>query len=462
MGTNDQPGNQGQGSQSFSLAEAVIASIALRDLYGIRRLYPDALPVGDAREIHRLLVEHLSTGLSDSRFDAIRENLYSEPCFDEPLTEGKLSLIFGVLVAHCPNVQIVGESEKAIAESIDQGVKWCHDRCSLRLQGLLQQMFEIKIYDCRIPSSKDEPTFSDTRRSLQLLRSYWELSRSVILHQMDALVGFQPHPLLRLLVNLRSRIESYFDRLSNLEGVEQARESVGLLMDITMSGQPDDLSADPESTREQVQIVDNFLETTRLRSGSKTFPITSEEEVFLKQAEKSIEKYHKRVRTAGSRMIENASMRVDQHSGEDVDVAYCHVITREGKRAASKAQYERLVDARDEYDMFIDGMTQKASCRHDKQKPRAEKLTPKELGILSDFIQAGKPIRPYNTKTGKGCASISSACRLFVGARKKVDVKLGRYRYRSFRLHKNCGDSKLNAHEFTPPDGFLYCLIPPA
>lgn len=462
MELNDQRGDQGQGSQKFVLAEAVIASLALRDLYGIRRLYPDALSVDDAMEIHQLLVEHLNTALGDSRFDAIRENLYCEPCFDDSHSEGKLSLVFAALVAHCPSVQVVGASEKAIAESIDQSVKWCHESCSQKLRDLLQQLFEIKIFDCRIPSPKGEPTFSDKRRSLQLLRSYWGLCRSAILHQIDALVGFQPHPLLRLLVNLCSRIESHFDRLNDLEGAEEAKESVRVLMETVMGGEPDDLSAVPEWTHGQMQIVDQFLETTRLRSGSKKFPITNEEDAFLKQAEEAIEEYHKRVRTAGSRMMEKASIRANQRSEERVDGAYCHVITREGKRAANKVQYEKLVNARDEYDMFIDGMTLRASCRDGKQKPLTEKLTPKELGILSDFIQAGKPMRPYNTKTGKGCASSSSAYRLFEGARRKVDVKLGRYVYRTFRLHKNPSDRKLNAHEFAPPEDLVYCLILPA
>lgn len=462
MEANDKSINKEDGSQLVSLAEAVIASLALRDLYGIRRLYPDALAIGDAKEIHRLLVEHLNAGLGDSRFASFRENLYREPSFDDPLTEQNLSLIFAVLVAHCPNVQIVGESEKAIAESIDQGVKWSNERCSRKLQDLLQQLFEIKIYDCRIPSPKDEPIFSDVRRSLQLLRSYWELCRSVILHQMDAVVGFYPHPLLRLLANLRSRMDSYFGRLNELEGVERANESSGVLIDIVMSGEPDDLSAAPEWTREQVQIVDNFLESARLRSGSKIFPLTSEEDFFFKQTEKAIEEYHKRVRTVGSRVIEKASMQADQPSGEGVNGNYCRVITREGTRSANKAQYEKLLEGRNKYDMFIDGFTREAICRDAKCKPRMAKLSPKEKGILADYIEAAKPLCPRSTKTGRVCASASAASRLFVEARRKADLKLSRYKYRAFRLHKDSADPNLNAHEFAPPDDLIYCLILPA
>lgn len=141
---------------------------------------------------------------------------------------------------------------------------------------------------------------------------------------------------------------------------------------------------------------------------------------------------------------------------------YCRVISKDGTHSLNKSRYQALLKARNKYDMFIDGMTRETSCRDGMGNSQAAKLTPKELGIVVDVIMAGKPMRPYNTKTGNNCSSSSSACRLFVEARKKVDVKLGRYRYRAFRLHKDSSDSKLNAHEFTPPDGFVYCLILPA
>jgi len=335
MEVTDRLRDQEHGGPPFSLAEAVITSLSLRDLYGIRRLYPNALSVDDAKEIHRLLVEHLNAALGDPRFHVIRDSLYCEPCFEDSLMEGKLSLIFATLVVQCPNVQTMGDSEKAIAESIDQGVTWCHERCSQKIQDLLLQLFEIKNHDCIIPSPKDDPSLTDTPRS-------------------------------------------------------------------------------------------------------------------------------PRLRTSGFRKIENASVRTNQLSGEGIDGVYCVVITREGTHFANKARYEKLVNAIDECDMFIDGMTRRVSCRDGEQKPRTEKLTPKELGILSDFIRVGKPMRPYDTKTGNGCASSSSAYRMFEKARRKVDLKLGRYVYRTFRLHKNPSDRKLNAHEFAPPDDLVYCLILPA
>jgi len=67
MEVTDRLRDQEHGGPPFSLAEAVITSLSLRDLYGIRRLYPNALSVDDAKEIHRLLVEHLNAALGDPR-----------------------------------------------------------------------------------------------------------------------------------------------------------------------------------------------------------------------------------------------------------------------------------------------------------------------------------------------------------------------------------------------------------
>jgi len=147
--------------------------------------------------------------------------------------------------------------------------------------------------------------------------------------------------------------------------------------------------------------------------------------------------------------------------GKAQEDTYCRVITRAGTRRLGKVQYNELVKERDGYDLFIDGITREASCRHGKGTPRTATLTPKELGILGDYIQGAKPMRPHHTKTGSHCLSGASACKLFEEARRKVDVKLGRYTYRAFRLHKNPTDRQLKSYEFAPSHDLTYCLILP-
>lgn len=142
-------------------------------------------------------------------------------------------------------------------------------------------------------------------------------------------------------------------------------------------------------------------------------------------------------------------------------VAYCRVRTGRDTRYATKAAYEGLLQDRDRYDLFIDGMTREAHGRDGAGRSRCAKLTVRELGLLAEYIEAARPMRPRATKTGARCLSDLAAVKLFEKARAKVDVKLGRYEYRAFRLHRNPAERSLKAYEFAPPKAFRYCLILP-
>ncbi len=146
---------------------------------------------------------------------------------------------------------------------------------------------------------------------------------------------------------------------------------------------------------------------------------------------------------------------------EEAPSPYCRVITRSGTSTMPKSRYDELVRRRDQYGMFIDALTGEASCRQGNGRPRVAKLTPSEAGILVDLVEAGKPMRPRATQTGDRCASADAASRLLERARRKADVKLGRYEFRAFRLHKS-PDPKFKSYAFAPPDDLEYCVIAPA
>ena len=150
------------------------------------------------------------------------------------------------------------------------------------------------------------------------------------------------------------------------------------------------------------------------------------------------------------------SRRIEESANNDI---YCRAITRESTQHLSRAEYDALQRTRDEYDMFIDGISREATSRKGSGPPQTAKLTSSELYILRDFIESGKPMRPRDTKTGENCLSPVSAIRLFQQARKKVDMKLGRHEYRAFHLHKSSHGPDCNTYEFVPPDDLTYCLI---
>jgi biotin operon repressor len=147
-----------------------------------------------------------------------------------------------------------------------------------------------------------------------MLRSYWGVVRQLVLHHIDAPAGFRPHPLMPLVVNLQVRIDACFGQLVNCKGAERAQGSISSLIDIVLSGEPDDLQAVPEWSYEQVGGVDRFIEEARLILGAKSYPMTAAEEMCLQQAQKALDDYEQEVKSSWAKMVKRAETKRDQFS----------------------------------------------------------------------------------------------------------------------------------------------------
>lgn len=134
---------------------------------------------------------------------------------------------------------------------------------------------------------------------------------------------------------------------------------------------------------------------------------------------------------------------------------HCRAVTHEGTRNLGKKEYERLTSGKSSYDIFIDGFTREVAHKRESRP----KLTAAEFEIVSEYIETRKALRPFGTRTGSA-RSRDAAVKLFENARRKVDIKLGRYEYRAFRLHK-ATDPIMKSFQFDPPKGMTFCLIIP-
>lgn len=443
------------------LATAVVASLAMRDIVRMRGSYPDATNEKDAQELYDAIGEHLRDALADSCFDHIRGDLKPDVDLEDESAESELTIICIGVTLLCPNVG-VEEDEEASIEAINQAQLECQRLAPASLRELLDQLFAFEICDCGVPEGK--PEFGDARRSLHILYAYWRLCRTIVLHQLESYVGLRPHPLLRVIMHLRSRIGTCFDGLVELKDADEAAKAADALMEIVQEGRVDDLSDASEWAHDQLHRVEAFLERARLKMGSKMFPLTHQEHLFVSHARSAIDGYHKQIDEEWERRVREADEHKARRS-EDTDKqqsqAYCRTIRREGRSTVTRVQYEEILSRCEDYDMFIDGISGRAICKQCGDEPRASQLTPMERGILIDIILASKPKRPYRTRTGSSCASQSAANRVFEMARKKADVSLGRYEYRAFRTHRHATNRELKSYEFAPPDDLHYCVIVP-
>ena len=136
----------------------------------------------------------------------------------------------------------------------------CEQSISPNLEKIVTRLHEILLFDCRTPHPANDPTYQNHRRFFQLLREYWALSRQIMLTALNVPVSHQPHALTRFILNLRSRLDSCFQHLSAIEGMQSANENVNTLMDILLSGDPDEFTIAPEWTTGLIQQIEVVIE----------------------------------------------------------------------------------------------------------------------------------------------------------------------------------------------------------
>lgn len=138
---------------------------------------------------------------------------------------------------------------------------------------------------------------------------------------------------------------------------------------------------------------------------------------------------------------------------------YCQVITENGIENLTRAEYAQLVTQKSDFDMFIDGLTRQVSRRDANGSSHYSKLTPRELNILIQYTNHSDPMRPRDTSAGRLCTSLRAANNLFERARRKVDIAITRYEYRSFQLVRHPRGTEHRMYRFDPPSSLKYRII---
>lgn len=132
--------------------------------------------------------------------------------------------------------------------------------------------------------------------------------------------------------------------------------------------------------------------------------------------------------------------------------SYCKAITHDGRAFLDQRQYEELLGRSSSFDMFIDGFQKKVWKRSVDGKVNAEKLTPAELQVLLSYVEHRKVAKP---------ARFSSSIKVFETARRKADVRVGRYEWRAFGTHRTPADAKMKEYQFCPPCDLRFCITIP-
>lgn len=279
------------------LATAIYAAMGLQDLQKIRHLYPDAIDDEEAARLHQWFVGQLEAVLQRDEFRDVSK-AYVRPQYDGNPICWELAFVIALLIERIPGLPLDGLWSEDAKQAKDQAIASLGDLLSPPMRRAAERIINLKLFDCRIPHPADDEDYRDPTRFLQLFRAYWKLLSEVMLFQAEAPLGWTPHPLMACIVNLRDRIRQCLEALRRTCDVSEVSRVIDSLVELTLSGDVDDLSAVPEFTTGEVNKVARFCEEARLSLGCRTFVLTHAEEVFLDQARRAILEWKTQTRQA--------------------------------------------------------------------------------------------------------------------------------------------------------------------
>jgi hypothetical protein len=318
-----------------ALPTAVVAAAGLRDLLRIRKFYPDAIPEAEANSLHEQLVANLVSSAKVCKL----EGLFEIAPLPEPGQEGsdlELSSLMGILALNHPDSDEDALSAENMSENLAAVVRKCQGEATEPVRDIVTRIQHAMLYDCRMPDPRDDDTFREPQRFLQMLRAYWGLIRRVTLYLTEAPVSYRPFPLTPLIINLRNRVSTCLEKLGACLDVASVQNSIGVLTEIVLSGNFDELQMGDEWASEQVASVDRFIEEARLQFGAKTYPLTHAEEICLEQGRRAVSDYEKRIASVRNKM----SKRMDDNSNKSTAQASANLLSRKPVEPTTGAAVE--------------------------------------------------------------------------------------------------------------------------
>jgi hypothetical protein len=287
------------------VADVVVLFMVTRDLVRIGRDYPDAMPEADHKAWVDEVTAHANLILKRPGFEGIK-TLMKEPTLLEMDVPQRFGMLMSAAMMAHPAMAAPAGTPAEIQAAVEKAMSACQETASPHIKEQMSRLANLMVVSCRCPTGTAVKDFAAPARFLQMLHRYWMLASAMVQTQATCHVGFNPHPLLHLIENIRDRLSTCFSHVAHLDDAADAQHSCDQLVGMLTEGDIDDLSAVPEWTNGELQKVERFIARARLKVGPRVFDLTAAEEFFIKQCEHLIAEHDKRVRATWKQMLARA------------------------------------------------------------------------------------------------------------------------------------------------------------
>ena len=295
-----------------NLANAVAATLCLRDLFRIKCYYPDSVPENDFESLKDALVEWIDLSVTkEPLLKKISDELYKADTSETVSMLDSLSAFYSVMLLHHPDIPSIDNDSEKTKESISEIMNKCIEESFQPIRDARDYVVNAKLRSCIYPTPKDQQAYRSVPRYFMMLREYWLLCQTAITDRTSHHVAWHPYPLSTLVINLKHRIDVCIDGMAET-GVEinqNIRGDLEYLIEALLHWDVDEISIGTEDLLNKLQSIALWLEETDIKLGRCLTGMIPEEQTYIEYAHQLISDYDRKAKTSFKKMLDNADKK---------------------------------------------------------------------------------------------------------------------------------------------------------
>lgn len=292
-----------------ALADASLLAMILRDALFVQLDYPEAGALPQHVALMKDVRERLDRALDQDgmfRLKKLAASTSSIADLADPLRWGKLAAAAAMEHPQFGEGSEGKLSDDQLCAATERSLRLCQSSASPEVRALSDRIGEFMMVSCRRPTGGHDPSFKDPARAAHVFDRYWRLANALLQAQMSVHVGYYPHPLTRIIENLRDRISGCMEILRDQPNAAKVAEDLDGMLSMLTEGDIDDLHAVDEWVHPAIRRVELFVTRMGMSLGVWHGNMTQAETYFLDFVQIQIAEYKADVTVKWQRMVKRA------------------------------------------------------------------------------------------------------------------------------------------------------------
>ncbi len=302
-----------------ALADASLLAMILRDALFVQLDYPDAGAAPQHVAMIKDVRERLSRAYERPGMLALKKLAASTASIADladPLKWGAMATAAAMQHPQFAEDTRGKPSDDQIRAATERAMQLCQNTAAPDIREIADRLCEFMMVSCRRPTGIHDRSFKDPARATHLLDRYWRPASSLLHAQMKIHVGYSPHPLTRIIENLRDRIAWCFELLKDRPEAARVAEEADGLLSMLSEGDVDDLTAVEEWATPAIRGVELFIARAGMALGAWHGTMTQAETFFLSYIEPLVAEHTRDVSARWKRMVARADAAGAQNAAQ--------------------------------------------------------------------------------------------------------------------------------------------------